>query len=591
MHDDLVPEEEEQAYNQLLALLRSSSQKRVPIEATEQAQIIVRVRQRLVQKDLVDSLNGNLPVPQPGVLDSSPHQAESPAGKPHRDKRRFRLMALLAAAMIVAVLLGTPLLLLRPRLPSIGGYNQATKTPAGLPTLTLSQNVATIGSTIQLALKNFSPSTRVALTLDSQKPIGLEGGSSILTVGPAGSAQVDVHIDSGWGAGFHLIVAEDLKTRYTASTTLLITGRGSTQTYDSYVATNGIMFGFDAQHTHFNPFEHILNPMTVGGLTKKWVYYPAGTVFSSPAVAGGVVYIGCACGYLYALDAATGAKKWAYWTGGSQINDSPAVVGGVVYFGSGEDHTLYALDAATGKKKWAYRTRGPISNSSPAVVGGVVYFGSWDGNVYALDAATGAKKWAYPIGHYVDSPPAVADGVVYIGSDNGNVYALDAVSGTKKWAYHTGDVVSSSPAVAGSIVYVGSDDGNVYALDAATGAKKWAYHIGHSIGSSPALADGVVYIGAVEDGTLYALDAATGAKKWTYRTNGRIYSSPTVADGVVYIGSDPLNGSNPGNVYALDAVSGAKKWAYPIGGMDSSAAVADGVVYVGGVYAFHLPGT
>jgi serine/threonine-protein kinase len=47
-------------------------------------------------------------------------------------------------------------------------------------------------------------------------------------------------------------------------------------------------------------------------------------------------------------------------------------------------------------------------------------------------------------------------------------------------------------------------------------------------------------------------------------------------------------------VYALDAATGAKKWAYPIGGMDSSAAVTDGVVYVGalgGVYAFHLPGT
>src|SRR5258706_14244483 len=114
MHDDLVPEEGEQAYNQLLTLLRSSSQKRVPIEAAEQAQIITRVRERLVQKGLVDSLNGNLPVPQPGVLDSSPHQAESPAEKPHRDKQRLRLMALLAAAMIVAVLLGTPLLLLRP---------------------------------------------------------------------------------------------------------------------------------------------------------------------------------------------------------------------------------------------------------------------------------------------------------------------------------------------------------------------------------------------------------------------------------------------------------------------------------------------
>src|SRR5258708_35516645 len=112
MHDDLVPEEGEQAYNQLLALLRSSSQKRVPIEATDQAQIIARARERLVQKDQGDSLNGKLPVPQPGVLDSSPHQAESPAGKPHRDKRRFRLTALIASAMLVAVTLDTRLLLL-----------------------------------------------------------------------------------------------------------------------------------------------------------------------------------------------------------------------------------------------------------------------------------------------------------------------------------------------------------------------------------------------------------------------------------------------------------------------------------------------
>jgi len=503
MHDDLVPEEGEQAYNQLLALLRSSSQKRVPIEATEQAQIIARVRQRLVQKDQGDSLNGKLPVPQPGVLDSSPHQAESPAGKPHRDKRRLRLMALLAAAMIVAVLLGTPLLLLRPRLLSSGGYNQATKTPAGPPTLTLSPTVATIGSTIQLSIKNFTPNTRVALTRDIQEPLRLEGGSSIITVGPAGSVHVAVTLDSGWRTGFHLIVAEDLRTHYTASATIRITGRGPTQTYASFVATNGIMFGFDAQHTHFNPFEHILNPTTVGGLTKKWTYQAEGTVFSSPAVAGGVVYVGCSCGYLYALDAATGKKKWAYWTGGSQVNDSPAVVGGVVYFASGEDHTLHALDAATGKKKWAYQTRGPIGNSSPTVVGGVVYFGSWDGNVYALDAATGAKKWAYQTGNRVEASPAVADGVVYVGS--------------------------------------------------------------------------------VDDGTLYALDAATGAKKWTYHTNGQMFSSPTVANGVVYVGSDR------GNVYALDAVSGAKKWAYPLA-TDSSATVADGVVYVS-VFAFHLPGT
>src|SRR5260221_8886231 len=106
----------------------------------EQAQIITRVRERLVQTDQWSTLDGNISLPQIGVLDSSPHQAVSPAGKPRRDKRRFRLMALLAAAMIIAVLLGTPLLLLRPWHPSAGGYNHpliGASTQGGLPTLML----------------------------------------------------------------------------------------------------------------------------------------------------------------------------------------------------------------------------------------------------------------------------------------------------------------------------------------------------------------------------------------------------------------------------------------------------------------------
>src|SRR5229473_1218914 len=116
-------------------------------------------------------------------------------------------------------------------------FNQprhAASTQGGLPTLTLSPNIATIGiTTIRLAIKNFTPSTSVALTHDIQEPIHLDGGSSIITVGPAGSAtagsaNVAVHIDSDWETGFHLIVAEDLKTRYTASATLLITGSGPT---------------------------------------------------------------------------------------------------------------------------------------------------------------------------------------------------------------------------------------------------------------------------------------------------------------------------------------------------------------------------
>lgn len=48
---------------------------------------------------------------------------------------------------------------------------------------------------------------------------------------------------------------------------------------------------------------------------------------------------------------------------------------------------MYALDAATGKRKWAYATGGMVT-SSPKVAGGVVYVDSDDRNVYALSTTT-----------------------------------------------------------------------------------------------------------------------------------------------------------------------------------------------------------
>ena len=60
---------------------------------------------------------------------------------------------------------------------------------------------------------------------------------------------------------------------------------------------------------------------------------PAASVYSSPAVVGGVVYVGSDDGNVYALNAANGAKLWNYTTG-SEVYSSPAVVDGVVYIGS-----------------------------------------------------------------------------------------------------------------------------------------------------------------------------------------------------------------------------------------------------------------
>jgi eukaryotic-like serine/threonine-protein kinase len=187
----------------------------------------------------------------------------------------------------------------------------------------------------------------------------------------------------------------------------------------------------------WNPCEKVLNVNNVGSLSLKWSYTTGGGVYSSPAVANGVVYVngGTNCGQecfedaVYALNAGTGALLWSYTTGGP----------------------------------------GPVY-SSPAVANGVVYVGSEDNNVYALNAKTGALLWNYTTGNSIDSSPAVANGVVYVGGGN-DVYALNASSGALLWSYATNGAVESSPAVVNGVVYVGSDDGNLYAFGLKKGRK------------------------------------------------------------------------------------------------------------------------
>jgi hypothetical protein len=112
---------------------------------------------------------------------------------------------------------------------------------------------------------------------------------------------------------------------------------------------------------------------------------------------------------------------WKYATG-NYLWSSPAVAYGIVYVGSFDDN-VYALNATTGACVWKYAT-GNYVISSPAVANGIVYVGSYDDNVYALNAATGALVWKYATGNLVYSSPAVANGIVYIGSYDGNVYAF-----------------------------------------------------------------------------------------------------------------------------------------------------------------------
>ena len=104
---------------------------------------------------------------------------------------------------------------------------------------------------------------------------------------------------------------------------------------------------------------------------------------------------------MYALDAESGKLRWRFQTDG-EVRSSPAIAGGLVYIGSNDDH-LYALDAEVGDLVWKYETdddiRVPVLS-----IGETVYFGSYDYNFYAVRAGL-QPGYSPPVALTAPMPP------------------------------------------------------------------------------------------------------------------------------------------------------------------------------------------
>jgi outer membrane protein assembly factor BamB len=220
----------------------------------------------------------------------------------------------------------------------------------------------------------------------------------------------------------------------------------------------------------------------------------------SITVAQGLVIAGS--GFtLNAISPSNGQLLWSFPTGGS-IESTPAVAGGLVYVSS-DDGNLYALNASTGLQVWSYPVGGGLS--SPAVARGVLYVCLSGGTLVALNAAAGTLLWSFSPGSNSVSSPAVAPGLVYFGAYNGNVYAIRTSDGTMRWMFPTGfsNVGVFDPALANGVVYVGSDGGTFYALNSSTGKKLWSF-VTPSV-ATPAVANGNVYVTSADPFTTNVL--------------------------------------------------------------------------------------
>jgi outer membrane protein assembly factor BamB len=156
---------------------------------------------------------------------------------------------------------------------------------------------------------------------------------------------------------------------------------------------------------------------------EKWRFYnEMSWVITSPMVAKGKVLFATSDSSLFhMLDAATG-KDAVKQQLKAYVFSSPSVAGDVVYLGI-LNGTLEARDLNTGELLWDFQTEAARENRNWVLTadrkfnGPMVFPTNW------REPATYALDFQSTVGSFFSSP-LIANGVVYVGSTDGNLYAL-----------------------------------------------------------------------------------------------------------------------------------------------------------------------
>ena len=386
---------------------------------------------------------------------------------------------------------------------------------------------------------------------------------------------------------------------------------------------------------------------------------------SRPVLVDGVLYVGSKDGAVYALNSNTGETKWRFQTGESipqvitvpggtslkevlekgerRVNMTPAVENGTVFIGSG-DRSFYAIDAATGKKKWSYEAGFGMASQSvlnrplpaPVVKNGTVYFVTAEG-LHALDMLTGERRWLFEAseeipgkGKYPPGGPILSDGVIFLTAGSRSdgsaeihkrIHAVDPESGKTKWGttitVDASDWVFTAPGTAKRLAILAvldphqhskktasppvgwppaHDGAAVYAISADDGQIRWKFSVPHLVGPPRLLVvDKTIYF--TTDKRLIAAELETGRQLWTFspktttkiKTYGAVDECPNLwaDDQHVYVVTEADVLIGEGTVHrlqALDRTTGREKWLLTVGGGSADIQmIYDGLIYAGGL--------
>ncbi len=277
-----------------------------------------------------------------------------------------------------------------------------------------------------------------------------------------------------------------------------------------------IIGGYDNILYSVDPATGNQNTWSFAGATNRYI--------GDPLTTARAIFAPSADGNLYALDT-NGQSLWAAPFHSDDPFWSQPVLSGDMLYQAGLDHSLYAINATTGAERWATDLGAPIA-SSPALADGILYAGTFGSEVVALDADTGEVLWRTATDDWVWGGPVVSAGIVYIGDINGTLYALDADGGDERWRFKSDGGIYSAPLVIDGVIFFGTDTGHFYAIGA-DNSVAWTFAFTGRIFTTPDLSGELLIIATIEgDRLLTALDLE-GSPRWTYTPADQSTPTPT----------------------------------------------------------------
>jgi len=168
----------------------------------------------------------------------------------------------------------------------------------------------------------------------------------------------------------------------------------------------------------------------VAGGRRGAAYAAIGDITSDPVVAGDTVYVGNHSGWVVALDARTGARRWQARDGAY----SPVLPAGDSVFFVSDRNELIRVDAATGARVWGVelpfyqrarenRRKAVFTHYGPILAGGRLVVASGDGTIRLFAPESGEPTGTLSIRGGAAAHPIVVDDTSLAVSEDGPLHA------------------------------------------------------------------------------------------------------------------------------------------------------------------------